>query len=98
MTLKSVVLPAPLGPIRPKISPCATESETSSSAVNPPKRFVMPRTSSNASAGDIGTFRSGRLAPAGELAPPYRRRPQPRGPEEHHQDEGEAEEQHAQIR
>ena len=46
MTLKSVVLPAPLGPITPTTSPGATASDTSSRAVNPPKRTVTPATSS----------------------------------------------------
>ena len=40
MTLNSVVLPAPLGPITPTTSPGATVSDTSSSAVSPPKRTV----------------------------------------------------------
>src|SRR4051812_22046031 len=39
MQLKSVVLPAPLGPIRPTISHSSTLSETSSSACKPPKRI-----------------------------------------------------------
>ena len=44
MTLKSVVLPAPFGPMTPTTSPAATSSETSSSAVRPPKRTVTPST------------------------------------------------------
>ena len=40
MTLNSVVLPAPLGPMTPTTSPGETVSETSSSAVRPPKRTV----------------------------------------------------------
>ena len=36
--LISVVLPAPFGPIRPRISPCATEKLTPSTALSPPKR------------------------------------------------------------
>src|SRR4051812_20661391 len=46
MTLNSVVLPAPLGPITPTTSPGATVSETSSRAIRPPKRTVTPATSS----------------------------------------------------
>src|SRR3954466_8475451 len=46
MTLNSVVLPAPLGPITPTTSPGATVSDTSSSAVSPPKRTVRPSTRS----------------------------------------------------
>src|SRR5438094_2851660 len=37
MTLTSVVLPAPLGPIRPWIDPCSTSSDTPSTAWTPPK-------------------------------------------------------------
>src|ERR1700687_3162603 len=50
MQLKSVVLPAPLGPIRPQIAPRATSNETLSSAVTPPNRIVSPRTASRAEA------------------------------------------------
>src|SRR4029453_17001872 len=49
-TLKTVVLPAPLGPISPKISPRSTCSETVSSAVTPPNRIVRFESSSRASA------------------------------------------------
>ena len=35
-----VVLPAPLGPMKPQISPGCTAKETSSTAVNLPKRLV----------------------------------------------------------
>ncbi len=45
---KSVVLPAPFGPMTPKISPDATSNETSVRAARPPKRFVTPRTESSA--------------------------------------------------
>ena len=38
MALKQVVLPAPLGPIRPRISPRRMAKFTESSAVSPPKR------------------------------------------------------------
>src|SRR2546430_5753109 len=47
MTLTSVVLPAPLGPIRPWIDPCATSSDTPSTARTPPKcRWTSSRRSS----------------------------------------------------
>src|SRR5699024_8781740 len=46
ITLNSVVLPAPLGPITPTTSPGPTVSDTPSSAVSPPKRTVTPATSS----------------------------------------------------
>ena len=47
ITLKSVVLPAPFGPMRPVIEPGATESVQSASAVTPPKRLLMPVTLSS---------------------------------------------------
>ena len=40
--LKKVVFPAPLGPMRPTISPSCTFMLTSSTAVRPPKRIVTP--------------------------------------------------------
>src|SRR6202162_770196 len=47
MTLTSVVLPAPLGPIRPWIDPCSTSSDTPSTACTPPKcRWTLSRRSS----------------------------------------------------
>ena len=42
--LNIVVLPAPLGPIRPKISPALTSKLTLSTATRPPKRRVAPAT------------------------------------------------------
>src|SRR5487761_407722 len=44
-TLNKLVLPAPLGPMMPTISPAGTSSDTSSRATNPPKRTVSERTS-----------------------------------------------------
>ena len=46
ITLNSVDLPAPFGPIRPTISPCATLIDTSSLATRPPNQRDMCRTSS----------------------------------------------------
>src|SRR6266853_3117429 len=44
MTLTSVVLPAPLGPIKPWIEPCSTSSDTPSTARTPPKcRWTLSR-------------------------------------------------------
>jgi hypothetical protein len=37
------VLPAPLGPRNPKLSPGATSKSIASTAVNSPNRFVSPR-------------------------------------------------------
>ena len=48
ITLKSVVLPAPFGPIRPTIWPGSTSSETSSMATIPPNRRVTFRIESSA--------------------------------------------------
>src|SRR6266850_2518497 len=48
MTLNSVVLPAPLGPIRATTSPASTVKETRSSATTPPKRTLSSRISSSA--------------------------------------------------
>src|SRR5579863_8024454 len=54
MTLMQVVLPDPLGPTRPRISPAPTEKLKTSSARKPPKRFTSPSTTSNgAASGDI---------------------------------------------
>ncbi len=44
--LKKVVLPAPLGPMRPTISPELTVRSTLRTAVRPPKRMVTPLASS----------------------------------------------------
>src|SRR5262249_29581671 len=51
MTLNSVVLPAPLGPMIPTISPGAARSETWRTAVSPPKRLVTASSSSIAARG-----------------------------------------------
>src|SRR5437764_14565932 len=46
MQLNAVVLPAPLGPIRPTISHSLTCRSSPSTAVSPPKRIVRSTTSS----------------------------------------------------
>src|SRR6266851_1604795 len=48
---KSVVLPAPFGPMIPKTSPAATSNPTDDRASRPPNVFEIPRTESSASAG-----------------------------------------------
>src|SRR6266540_2066892 len=81
---KSVVLPAPLGPIMPKISPRATSKSIPASARSPSYRLVSPWTERIVSAG-IG-HRPGEGA--GE--PPSQameKTEQPLGLEEHHGDE-----------
>ena len=47
MTLKTVVLPAPFGPISPDTTPRETSNETPSSATMPPKRNVTSLTESS---------------------------------------------------
>ena len=47
MTLKKVVLPAPLGPIKPTIDPFGTCKPTESKACTPPKRLETSVTSSS---------------------------------------------------
>src|SRR2546425_2607955 len=56
MTLKSVVLPAPFGPMMPRRSPRRTSRLTSRTAVRPPKRFV---TRSSVSTGPPGPQATG---------------------------------------
>src|SRR5206468_1126096 len=51
MTLKSVVLPAPFGPMIPRRSPRRTSRLTARTAVRPPKRFVTPSSVSTGSPG-----------------------------------------------
>src|SRR3954468_971836 len=46
ITLNSVVLPAPFGPMSPVTWPGAADSETSSTATLPPKRTMTSSTSS----------------------------------------------------
>src|SRR6266851_8313397 len=58
MTLTSVVLPAPFGPIKPWIEPCSTSSDTPSTARTPPKcRWTLSRRRST----DISTWPPPRL-------------------------------------
>ncbi len=45
MIFMVVLLPAPLGPRKPRISPRATLNDTASSAAMVPKLFETPRTS-----------------------------------------------------
>src|SRR6185295_11547724 len=56
--LNAVVLPAPLGPMRPSTSPRAISSERSRTATNPPKRLEIPETWRSG-----GTGLSGRAGP-----------------------------------
>src|SRR6185503_13418747 len=51
MTLKSVVLPAPLGPMMPSSSPARTSRLTLRTAVRPPKRLVTDSSASTEAPG-----------------------------------------------
>ncbi len=59
ITLKQVVLPAPFGPISPRISPRLISKETESSATRPPKRSVTSRMASRVSPTPTSISRSG---------------------------------------
>src|SRR5262249_54598270 len=64
MRLKTVVLPDPLGPMRPTMLPVATSKEHSLTARSPPKSFVSPATASaGVSRGGAGA--PGLMRPAG---------------------------------
>src|SRR5882762_793661 len=77
ITLNSVVLPAPFGPMRATTSPASTVKETRSSATTPPKRTLSSRISSSAISAQV-YCELGRLAnpllaracPAARRAPP----------------------------
>src|SRR5437763_9438795 len=55
--LKSVVLPAPFGPMSPRISPRLTTNDTSSRARTPPKCTETWATSSSGISGDLDRVR-----------------------------------------
>src|SRR5215510_7165610 len=88
-TLKRVVLPAPLGPISPKISPGSIASDTVLRACRPPNDLLIFCASSRGIVLGV-LYRAGRTC-RGELAPARRRGPQPRGAQQHHQDQGQTE-------
>ena len=64
-TSKSVVLPAPLAPTNPTISPRPTANDTSSSATTPPKCFPIPSTTSRGARSSA----SGRVGATGRAVP-----------------------------
>src|SRR5258708_37646638 len=74
MQLKRVVLPAPLGPMRPTISPGSMASEMSLLASRPPKRVGAASTLSSGAMGAGRRRRRGRPAPAKPAPPPQRER------------------------
>ena len=69
MRSNSVVLPAPFGPMMPRISPSCSWIDTSSTAVIPAKRFVTPCVSSMTLRSIIGTLRSGSRRATGLRSP-----------------------------
>src|SRR5262250_3713091 len=93
--LKSVVLPAPFGPMIDEI-PRSMAKSTPWSAVSPPNRFVTPRASKRAGTVADSTIPpgrvSGRSAPdsMGELALPPSCREDPLRTEDHHEDQDDA--------
>src|SRR6476620_7248492 len=64
MTLKQVVLPAPLGPMRPRISPSLMWKFTSLRATTPPKRRVTLSTSSRRRPARVGAEVAAEVAAA----------------------------------
>src|ERR1700687_5319478 len=60
--LNNVDLPAPFGPIRPRMSPCSSVTEAASTALKLPKAFVTLR-ASRSMGGSCGDFCLRRFAP-----------------------------------
>src|SRR5258705_1423256 len=87
--LKTVLLPAPLGPMRPWIDPGATVMVRSATACSPPKRRETER-SSRSKAGSRGRGCASRRPPE-QATDRARKRHEPLGREEHRQDEHGAE-------
>src|SRR5215831_2054067 len=74
MQLKSVVLPAPLGPMSPTISPDSMVSETSRLATRPPNRLVHDSTSRRGGTASASGRRRGRaVEESAHPAPPWQR-------------------------
>src|SRR5882672_5886697 len=96
IALKAVVLPAPLGPMRPRISPSYRVKLTSSSATTPPKRSVTFLTSSRALRVGSGTD-DRLLLPVLEFGGPGPVGPETLGPEDHHHDEDDTEDEDPQA-
>ncbi len=64
ISLNSVDLPAPFGPMIDRISLAATENDTSLTATSPPNRFVRPETRSRSCIAQALFFLSGRRMPS----------------------------------
>src|SRR5262245_51951951 len=101
MTLKTVVFPAPLGPIRPYSCPGSTRKDTSLTAIRPPKRIVTPESSRRAIRPSLAAGRRGVDAEA----PAFRKERQELAmaedslrPHDHEHDEEKGKEDHAVLR
>src|SRR5512138_1110478 len=96
ITLKAVVLPAPLGPMSPTSSPGNTDSRNPSRALSPPNARVTPSTASSgigalpASSRARGDRPFERREEPPELAHPH----DPARAEDHQEDEHERHENH----
>src|SRR5439155_2175277 len=86
--LNTVLLPAPLGPMRPWIAPSVTTMERSATAARPPKRRDTPLSSS--SNPDSHLARAGSAAALHRASQPTGNRHKPVGHEQHGQDEDQA--------
>ena len=80
MTLNRVVLPAPLGPIRPVTVPGLTARLTSLRAATPPNRTATSRTVSTAPSGRASSGGTGLTSQDGRRSEPRCRPDRPRGP------------------
>src|SRR5258706_7474119 len=112
MALKHVVLPAPFGPMRPKIWPVSIENETASSATTPPKRIVTSPSLRRLSAivvlgqrlsyglGEVGAREGkhiGALRCVSQLRGPATSGQNALWPEDHHHDKRESEQEDALV-
>ena len=79
-TSKSVVFPAPLGPMRPVMLPSPTSRLTPSRAWRPPKRFLTPRTVRRASRATRGPTQTVGPSWIAAASLPGTRRPSPAWP------------------
>src|SRR5262245_47102831 len=86
--LKQVVLPAPLGPIKPTISPLSTVRSTLLTAASPPKSRVSPRVSRSATGSGRRAGCRRRGAPRLELGQLPRERDEPAREEQDRQQHG----------
>src|SRR5690348_9532046 len=88
IVLKQVVLPAPFGPISPRISPLYRVKSTPSRATTPPKRMVTSSTSSRGSRSAIWSLNDARLPSSIlEFDGPPTARQQALRPEDGHRDQ-----------